>query len=134
MTRRCCGRLLQLRCQLPSPPAPQPGTASSAPPITAEQLFILHTWQTYFSTVFKTGLTVTAQVSKANEDHCCFYLVLSSESQLFSKQRMGCRHLGPGACWGCGDRCGVGCYRRWNRVLEGQGSREEGNGGRGVTL
>lgn len=103
--------LLQLCCQLPNPPAPQPGTSSSAGPVTPEQLFLLHTWQTYFSTVFKTGLTVSAQVGKANGDHRCFYLVLGSQSNCSaSLAKDGPPAFGPRCLlsWLCGDRCGGG--------------------------
>ncbi|EGW02654.1 hypothetical protein I79_014640 [Cricetulus griseus] len=98
-------------CQLPAlmllslEQRPLPGqslrAAAYPPPV--------HAWRTpaglvvlemaYFSKVFKTQLTVAAQVGKANKDRRCFYLVLSSQSNVEQTlQRMACQHSGPGSC------------------------------------
>jgi hypothetical protein len=115
--------LLQLCCQPPSPPAPRPGIASSAGPVTPEQLFLLHTWQTYFSTVFKTVLTVSLHRSARlrRTIHRCFYLVLSSQSNCSaSLAKDGLPAFGaqvPAELGLWGQMWGGGCYRTWNRVL-----------------
>lgn len=128
VTCRCC--CCSCVASFPNPPALRPGTSSSAGPVTPEQLFILHTWQTYFSTVFKTELTVAAQVGKATS------LLLPGAQfsvQPFSKPckgwAAGIQAQVPAELGLWGQMWRWRCYRRWDRVLQGAGQPGRGNGG-----
>lgn len=119
VTRRCC---CCCNCAIPAGfPALLLLGLVQRPPLG--QSLQSSTWQTYFSTVFKTELTVAAKVGEADGDHRCSYLVLSSQSSCPARlANDGLPAIGP--------RCLLGLWgQRWGAGATGGETESSRDGG-----